>query len=165
MATYYELLKHPKWQEKRLRILERDRFACTECFDTTSTLHVHHAYYEKGLAPWEYPDESLETLCESCHEMAGEEDLERARQIGQLDGYQRRVVRGVALAIWMQAHMQAPIDVAFCAIAEGIALAFGTNLEVVLKIAKDDGTVTGERISDRLWELIEAKHQLLAQKE
>jgi hypothetical protein len=55
--------------------------------------------------------------------------------------------------------------VAFCAIAEGIALAFGTNLEVVLKIAKDDGTVTGERISDRLWELIEAKHQLLAQKE
>lgn len=30
-------------------------------------LEVHHTYYEKGLKPWEYPDDSLKTLCWICH--------------------------------------------------------------------------------------------------
>jgi 5-methylcytosine-specific restriction endonuclease McrA len=30
-------------------------------------LNVHHTYYKKGLLPWEYPDNSLETYCEPCH--------------------------------------------------------------------------------------------------
>lgn len=31
-------------------------------------LHVHHKYYQKGLLPWEYPNEALTTLCWHCHE-------------------------------------------------------------------------------------------------
>ena len=31
-------------------------------------LHVHHTYYQRGLYPWEYPLESLQTLCWDCHE-------------------------------------------------------------------------------------------------
>lgn len=31
-------------------------------------LHVHHTYYQYGIFPWEYPDNSLKTLCWSCHE-------------------------------------------------------------------------------------------------
>ncbi len=30
-------------------------------------LHVHHTYYQHNKMPWEYPDESLQTLCINCH--------------------------------------------------------------------------------------------------
>ena len=60
--------KDPRWQKRRLEILERDDWACQKCFDPDSTLHVHHRYYEKDKEPWEYPDDALITLCEDCHE-------------------------------------------------------------------------------------------------
>lgn len=72
MAKYSELLKDPRWQRKRLKILERDGFLCQSCLDGESTLHVHHTVYSKGL-PWEVPDSCLITLCENCH--AQEEGL------------------------------------------------------------------------------------------
>jgi hypothetical protein len=31
-------------------------------------LHIHHTYYQKGRLPWEYPNNSLDTLCWLCHE-------------------------------------------------------------------------------------------------
>ena len=65
--SYRELLLDPRWQRKRLEILERDRFRCTECGADDRTLHVHHTYYEKGKKPWEYPAESLLSLCKDCH--------------------------------------------------------------------------------------------------
>jgi hypothetical protein len=68
MSEYSERLKHPKWQEKRLRILERDEFTCQGCDATDKTLHVHHGYYRRGLNPWEYENETLYTFCEDCHE-------------------------------------------------------------------------------------------------
>lgn len=66
---YWEKLKDPRWQKKRLDILNRDEFACLDCGDTESTLHVHHCLYRRGLEPWEYEDRELRTLCESCHEL------------------------------------------------------------------------------------------------
>lgn len=65
--SYYEKLRDPRWQKKRLEIMERDGFTCRDCGSATNTLNVHHAYYEKGFDPWEYPDGSLKTLCELCH--------------------------------------------------------------------------------------------------
>jgi hypothetical protein len=70
MSSYWEKLRDPRWQKKRLQILERDRWACVRCGDTTTTLNVHHGYYERGLDPWDYGDYSLWTLCEPCHEKA-----------------------------------------------------------------------------------------------
>ena len=67
-SEYSKLLKDPRWQKKRLEILQRDEFACQNCFDTETTLHVHHRYYKKGNLPWDYPEKSLVTLCEICHE-------------------------------------------------------------------------------------------------
>lgn len=64
--AYLEKLKDPRWQKKRLQILERDKWACQWCGNNTSTLHVHHiAYYEGEV--WDTPDDLLVTLCESCH--------------------------------------------------------------------------------------------------
>ena len=65
--NYSELLKDPRWQKKRLEILQRDKFTCRSCNDDLSTLHVHHFYYDNELLPWEYKDDDLITLCETCH--------------------------------------------------------------------------------------------------
>jgi cytochrome c553 len=64
--AYQEKLKDPRWQKKRLEILERDDFTCQSCCDTETTLNVHHKYYQK-CDPWEYNNEALLTLCEDCH--------------------------------------------------------------------------------------------------
>jgi hypothetical protein len=69
MSTYNELLKHPKWQKKRLKILERDNWKCTHCLAPNNTLHVHHRYGYRGIKPWEYDDSELQTLCEFCHDL------------------------------------------------------------------------------------------------
>ncbi len=67
-TDYSELLKHPKWQRKRLEIMQRDDFKCRSCEDEENTLHVHHLFYEKGKLPWEYDNKDLVTLCQNCHE-------------------------------------------------------------------------------------------------
>lgn len=70
--TYSEKLRDPRWQRKRLEILQKYNFKCEACWSGEDTLHVHHTYYVKGREPWEYPDSSLEVLCENCHRVAAE---------------------------------------------------------------------------------------------
>jgi hypothetical protein len=65
---YQTKLRDPRWQRKRLEILERDEFTCGLCEDNGSELHVHHRQYHKGLDPWDYEDAELITLCRDCHE-------------------------------------------------------------------------------------------------
>jgi len=65
MANYNTLLRDPRWQKKRLEILQRDNFTCQHCKDTETELHVHHwSYYGN---PWDAPNEQLTTLCKYCH--------------------------------------------------------------------------------------------------
>lgn len=82
MSAYAEKLKHPKWQKKRLEILERDGFKCYHCRDDSETLHVHHIYYERGKQPWEYPSEAYVTLCATCHEQEEGRRLMISKLIG-----------------------------------------------------------------------------------
>jgi hypothetical protein len=70
---YLALLRDPRWQKKRLEVMSRDGFMCQWCCAEDKTLNVHHTYYRRGAAPWDYPTESLVTLCEDCHETKGEE--------------------------------------------------------------------------------------------
>lgn len=67
-TTYSEKLRDPRWQRKRLEIMERDRFKCRLCGDESSTLNVHHLKYRKGRDPWDYNENYLVTTCETCHE-------------------------------------------------------------------------------------------------
>lgn len=71
---YLEKLKDPRWQRKRLEVLELSHWSCEMCSDTESTLHVHHKHYFKGREPWEYDADQLSVLCESCHEARHSED-------------------------------------------------------------------------------------------
>lgn len=65
--TYSEKLKDPRWQKKRLEILQAHNFTCDGCADHEKTLHVHHGYYQRDLQPWEYSNETLHVFCEECH--------------------------------------------------------------------------------------------------
>jgi len=68
MSNYLELLERQEWKNKRLEILQRDTYQCQVCLNKNVVLQVHHTYYKKNKNPWEYPNYSLITLCEFCHE-------------------------------------------------------------------------------------------------
>lgn len=71
MATkkqYFDQIKSPKWQKRRLEILSRDGFKCTSCSETNDQLHIHHLKYDFTKNIWDYEDEDLITLCEICHQ-------------------------------------------------------------------------------------------------
>lgn len=65
--TYSELLRDPRWQKMRLKIMERDGFKCRCCGNEKVTLNVHHKVYKSGKKPWEYHAHQLVTACEKCH--------------------------------------------------------------------------------------------------
>jgi 5-methylcytosine-specific restriction endonuclease McrA len=70
--TYADKLKSPKWQKRRLEIMQRDMFRCRRCGSDDKQLHVHHIYYDKEYKePWDYPDHLLTTICNDCHELEG----------------------------------------------------------------------------------------------
>lgn len=83
MPTYSEKLRDPRWQRKRLEIMQRDGFACVKCGNDRKTLNVHHTSYLAGRAPWDYPDSYLETQCEDCH--AAEHGLTRNAPLRRVD--------------------------------------------------------------------------------
>lgn len=74
--SYAEMLKDPRWQKKRLEVMQRDGFICQHCLSEDKPLQVHHLVYEKDKKPWEYADEDLITLCEECHQRETEENSE-----------------------------------------------------------------------------------------
>ena len=88
---YAEKFKDPKWQNTRLRILERDKFRCFQCFNKEKTLHIHHRVYKPNADPWDYNDKALITLCEDCHE------TEKAKMVESLK-YLNRTVKLYFLA-------------------------------------------------------------------
>lgn len=67
MKTYSEKLRDPRWQKKRLEVLQEHDFMCDLCLDTTTELQVHHISYEKNKEPWEYDNSSLDVYCKHCH--------------------------------------------------------------------------------------------------
>ncbi|BAY96885.1 hypothetical protein NIES37_08220 [Tolypothrix tenuis PCC 7101] len=67
IPTYEDLLLALEWRNKRDEILRRDNHSCVLC-QQKEFLHIHHTYYLKLTLPWNYPNESLITLCEKCHD-------------------------------------------------------------------------------------------------
>lgn len=72
MSTYSEKLKDPRWQRKRLEVLERDGWKCRSCGATDKELQIHHTIYENGKKPWEHSSDMLKTLCVECHKLASD---------------------------------------------------------------------------------------------
>jgi hypothetical protein len=68
--TYSQKLKDPRWQRRRLQVLEAANWKCERCEAADKTLHVHHNFYRSKSEPWEYPSHAFAALCEECHELA-----------------------------------------------------------------------------------------------
>jgi len=83
--TYQDQIKSPKWQKKRLEVLNERRFACEECRGKYTQLHVHHSYYKKGKKIWEYENYELRCLCEDCHKECHRINDEILHALGMLE--------------------------------------------------------------------------------
>lgn len=146
MKSYGELLRDPRWQEKRLRVMDRAGFICEECGSAERTLNVHHTYYERGKMPWDYPEESLRCLCEPCHELSHV----LVRAISQMFGAEPSAdlwkilgyLRG--LRAWRKID-DVPILIREIGFVDGLADAWGLTVKQV-----QDGAVNGKVTSDRL---------------
>lgn len=67
VESYSEKLRDPRWQKKRLEIMQRDKWTCQFCGDKEANLQIHHIRYIRSMAPWDYENFDLQTLCELCH--------------------------------------------------------------------------------------------------
>ena len=72
--TYSEQLKDVRWQQMALRLKDAANWRCEHCGRREAdqrgkmfSLHVHHLFYIKDRAPWEYPSAYLVVLCSECH--------------------------------------------------------------------------------------------------
>ena len=143
--SYYELLKHPKWQKKRLEILNEHNFECEDCGADDKSLQIHHSYYEKGLLPWEYPNESLHCLCEDCHRQAQDWLTLLHRQIGRLELGQIEDLLGYAMAIEAGNYPMITFEVHSYGVAEGVADAYHLKAEEVID-ALNEGQIDGYKL-------------------
>jgi hypothetical protein len=144
--SYYELLKHPKWQKKRLEVLQFADFQCEDCRADDVTLHIHHTYYEKGLAPWEYLEESLHALCEECHRKAQDRQTLLQRQIGSLMLEDLDRLLGYVMALHANTGPMVPLDVFSYEIAEGLGDGFGLTAEEVIE-GLEEGQIDGYKLA------------------
>jgi hypothetical protein len=137
--SYAEDLKHPKWQEKRLRVLDHAGFKCERCGSTERSLHAHHKIYLRGHKPWEYEDYLLECLCEVCHGVAHRERDELDLVIAQ----------------------QATATVPWITNAMTDALASGQFAPSLPKKVRDALQAVGEALVGRdPWKLVDAQNVL-----
>jgi hypothetical protein len=135
-SDYFAKLKDPRWQRKRLEILERDGWQCNRCGETATALNVHHRYYLKNRDPWDYEDDSLVSLCDPCHKNAEVLRQELIKTVGVLHdamaeqaiGYmqaQRVIDSDTPMSIALVSHEQ----------VEGIADFLHTDDQVVFAAA------------------------------
>lgn len=130
--SYYEMLKDPRWQRKRLEIMQRADFKCEDCKTAEKTLNIHHSYYEKGLAPWEYPDKSLHCLCEDCHEIAQDLIVILHRLLGQLPDRQslEEIIGYASAKVAKKADI--PVEIFSFFMAMGVADFYRINPTMIL---------------------------------
>jgi hypothetical protein len=137
--NYVEQLKHPLWQKKRLEVMQRDNFGCKSCGMGDQQLHVHHKYYKKNTLLWEYPDESLITLCGNCHKEADALREQLKERIGCLPLHFINHIMGYAKALEMRdmdddelIHFSNYDEI------EGLAQAFCLNSHEILEFSDLD---------------------------
>jgi len=95
--SYAEKLKDPRWQKKRLEVLNRDGWRCTECGNNTVELHVHHEKY--GSEPWDVDSKFLKTLCQPCHKAEHSKPKTNVINIKEMRSVPKRALLSELLAI------------------------------------------------------------------
>jgi len=146
---FFEKYSDPRWQKKRLEVLERDNWECSYCGDTKNTLHVHHAYYKKGLKPWEYSIESLCCLCEECHQEIRNKQIDLLKLIYELGPQYFDILIGFCYGMLLidPSPENREFKIKNYPMAEGIFHAWGIPPEELTKSLCDRGIINHEFIA------------------
>ena len=153
VVSYSDLLKDPRWQKRRLEIMQRADFACEYCGDKTRTLHVHHLRYTKGASPWEYEEKDLKCVCEICHtkwHMIHDffESIMRVFSIDELE-----MMMGFGYGV-ITKHTSRPMTAATPHIGFGLLSAYGLVWEQCKDlIGPEKTTITGEELHARMMKI------------
>lgn len=131
--TYAQKLKDPRWQKRRLEILQRDHYTCRECKAQHKTLHVHHCSYAPQLEPWEYSDNDLITLCEDCHCLVETVLDEIKLYAGRLDLLSQKYIAGFIKGGYQSGVLMFDHDE-----LTGLAIAIGANPEKIRNLYSQD---------------------------
>jgi hypothetical protein len=89
--AYSALLQRPEWKRKRMEIMERDGFVCTQCKapgTPENYLQVDHKLYMPGSLPWEISNSYLQTVCVKCHKRFTELRRRVQELIGEMNMYE-----------------------------------------------------------------------------
>jgi len=148
MSEYSELFKDVRWQKLRLKVLERDGWACKICDDKESTLHVHHRYYLQDKKPWEYHIDALVTLCEDCHKYETSERASSEKIL--IDAFKTKFLSD---NLWR--FIDAIIDMPMLFNEKVIAAAYGWAMkdpemqkEIVVKFNKHLDKIIDKKVKD-----------------
>lgn len=154
--------KSPRWLKKRSEILERDG-GCTNCGAKDVPLDVHHCRFTVDRAPWDTPDDLLETMCFPCLQQFS---AQKARIVKMLDSVETsdllRLI-GYLEGLWLhhypyEAGSGYPsVQVTAHEHAQGVGDAFHFTPEAIIAALIDGKTITGEK----LWEMWHARRREL----
>ena len=145
---FHELFRREEWQECERRLIEAAHGHCVNC-GASSSLRIHHSYYEKNRLPWDYPHESLHALCEACKREAEERRVELRRQIGRVAYVHSERLLGYAQAM-EASDCEMVIPVRSFEHAEGIGDATGVAAETILRRMTAENTISSDVLAE-LW--------------
>jgi hypothetical protein len=146
--AYLALLKDPRWQKMRLEILSRDDWTCQSCTNKEKTLNVHHRYYVRGNSPWEYPPESLVTLCEDCHEAVSVEQKLLTESCRLLREFEHGHVRGFVEALVASRDQSGIGPNASFEFIDGAALFLGVSPDEIMQRSGTDGSLSADDVRE-----------------
>jgi hypothetical protein len=156
-VSYSDLLRDPRWQKKRLEVLERENFACEQCEDASTELHVHHTYYAKGRKPWEYDAADLRCLCKPCHERVTEKTAELHRLLGECDEGSFDIILGLVRMLVAYGNDAPRVRVESYEVAMGVGLFHVLPADAVIGRVAEDGWVDREVLRVAADELAEKR--------
>ena len=96
-------------------------------------------YYEKDKAPWDYPEEALQCLCENCHKEAKELQAllkEQIKQLAIIGGSAIEELIGYALGI-QASETSEVIEITSYEMAMGVSDRFGLTAEQVIDALRE----------------------------
>lgn len=125
--NYSQKLKDPRWQKKRLEVMEFNLFTCRTCGSKTETLTVHHINYRRGAEPWEYcAVNDLACICEPCHTKIEKEVIPQLRELAAAIHPDAMLKIVAALSFGKPSHFMGespelnPADYAECSLKNGL---------------------------------------------
>jgi hypothetical protein len=159
MATYFEKLRDPRWQKRRLEIMSLTNFSCEGCGDKSKTLNVHHKIYRKRADPWDYADNELACLCEECHEIEHASRTRIDEAISRLSLSDIDAIAGYAEGCILrdldseEQERKRMIKFLSCEWADGVAAAYGCGLigpDIIEIAMENDSQISAWLISQKI---------------